>query len=167
MKEKWGYKTIYKGKEFRSSLETEMAYLLDSMNLKWLYELKRFRLSNGKSYLPDFYLPELKIWIETKGVIEDFEREICELFVQEYEEHLLLISKEEVFYYGNEYGKEVYEDSYVSLGKCSKCDSYFFSSNFGLYNCKKCGNHEGDHDLLGKIEGLNTLEDWRGKREWT
>ena len=37
------------------------------MGIRWVYESER--LGNG-SYLVDFYLPELKAWVEVKGKFE-------------------------------------------------------------------------------------------------
>lgn len=39
---------------------------LDKAGIKWLYEPRRFKTSQG-TYLPDFFLPEFNIWVEIKG----------------------------------------------------------------------------------------------------
>lgn len=140
-----GKKRTYKQIEFRSGLECKFAYLLDSLKIKWEYEPKRFLLSTGMFYVPDFYLPEHKMWIETKGVIEEHNKEISKTFVMDNKQHLILISSEENFYYGNEYEHAVYEDKDILIGLCNECKAYFFSSNYGDYRCKKCGVHDGDH----------------------
>jgi hypothetical protein len=150
-----GKETIYKGIVMKSRFETKIAFFLDSLKIKWEYEPKAFMLSDGTTYIPDFYLIEHKMWIEAKGVIEEHNKNLSKLFVKEIKQHLILMAPTEGFYYGNEYwdeeGDEICEDEIIYLGKCSHCHSYFFSSNYGIYNCKKCNAHEGDHDLICSI----------------
>lgn len=146
----FGKETYYKEIKFRSSLETNWAYILDKLNIEWKYEPKRFRLKNGEVYIPDFYLPELKTWIEVKGRIEEHNKIFSKLFVEENKEPLILISYTELYFFGNDYG-EVFEEKELLIGRCSKCNSYWFCSNYGSYHCRKCGNHEGDHDLIHNL----------------
>jgi hypothetical protein len=58
--------TIYKGYRMRSRLEARYGIFFDSLGVKWEYEKEGFDLE-GKWYLPDFWLPEQKCWIEIKG----------------------------------------------------------------------------------------------------
>lgn len=57
--------TIYNGYRFRSRLEARWAVFFDEMKVKYKYEVEGFNLDNTR-YLPDFYLPEHKLWIEVK-----------------------------------------------------------------------------------------------------
>jgi len=57
---------LYHNIWLRSSYELNFAQYLDSKNIKWEYEIKRFNLGN-KTYTPDFYLPEINQYIEIKG----------------------------------------------------------------------------------------------------
>ena len=41
--------------------------MCDKLNIKW-QRPKRCKLSNGKSYLPDFYLPEYNVYTDPKSV---------------------------------------------------------------------------------------------------
>jgi hypothetical protein len=59
--------TRYKGCRFRSRLEARWAVFFDAMGVRWEYEKEGYHLSNGERYLPDFWLPELGVWIEVKG----------------------------------------------------------------------------------------------------
>ena len=68
----------------RSSYEKVYA---DSLRLKGIpfeYEQKVFKLSNGKSYIPDFYLPNTDEFIEIKGYASDEQLKKYELFRKEY-----------------------------------------------------------------------------------
>lgn len=57
--------TRYRNTLFRSRLEVRWAILLDQLGIKWLYEPRCFSVCHG-GYLPDFYLPKLKMWAEVK-----------------------------------------------------------------------------------------------------
>ena len=63
------YKSIY----MRSQLEIQCASVLDSFNIKWIYEPERFKLKDC-TYLPDFYLPEFNIYLEVKGQDQGLEK---------------------------------------------------------------------------------------------
>jgi hypothetical protein len=58
--------TRYNGYRFRSRLEARWAVFFDACGIKYEYEPEGFVLPSGKSYLPDFYLPELGIYVEVK-----------------------------------------------------------------------------------------------------
>lgn len=73
--------TIYKGYRFRSRLEARWAVFLDELNWQWEYEKEGFVLEDKSCYLPDFYLPELKTWLEVKpDNIQDEDYKKCILF---------------------------------------------------------------------------------------
>lgn len=59
--------TEYAGVTFRSLLEADWAATLDGLTLEWTYEPQAFQLSDGSNYLPDFYLPGVRAWLEVKG----------------------------------------------------------------------------------------------------
>lgn len=56
----------YKGHNLRSSYELRLARAFDARGIRWEYEPQRFDLG-GSSYIPDFYLPDLKVYWEAKG----------------------------------------------------------------------------------------------------
>lgn len=58
--------TVYKNYRMRSRLEARWAVFFDAMDEEWQYEPEGYDL-NGIYYLPDFYLPRLKCFIEIKG----------------------------------------------------------------------------------------------------
>lgn len=59
-------RTKYKGIRFRSRLEARWAVYFDVLDLKWEYEKEGYALNNQYYYLPDFWLPEVKMWAEVK-----------------------------------------------------------------------------------------------------
>lgn len=68
--------TRYKGYNFRSRLEARWAVFFDHLGIRWDYEPEGFELGNGLRYLPDFWLPDLKLWVEVKpGAPDDAAKE--------------------------------------------------------------------------------------------
>jgi hypothetical protein len=59
--------TRYAGCRFRSRTEARTAVFLDHLGIAWAYEQQGYTLPSGARYLPDFHLPELKIFLEIKG----------------------------------------------------------------------------------------------------
>ena len=60
--------TVYKGYRFRSRLEARWAVFFDALGLKYDYEREGFSMSSlDKWYLPDFYLPDLEMFVEVKN----------------------------------------------------------------------------------------------------
>lgn len=57
--------TVYKGYRFRSRLEARWAVFFDERGDEWRYEPEGFELTSGR-YLPDFYLPAKKMYVEIK-----------------------------------------------------------------------------------------------------
>ena len=58
--------TDYKEYRFRSRLEARWAVFFDSYGIQHDNELDSFELSNGQWYLPEFYLPELNVYVDVK-----------------------------------------------------------------------------------------------------
>lgn len=63
--------TEYAGHRFRSRLEARWAVFFDKLGVSWLYEPQGYELGNGERYLPDFWLPDLQVWVEVKGAATD------------------------------------------------------------------------------------------------
>jgi hypothetical protein len=56
----------YGGVRFRSKTEARWAVFFDALGIRWLYEPEGYVLECGP-YLPDFLLPELRLFVEIKG----------------------------------------------------------------------------------------------------
>jgi hypothetical protein len=65
--------TVYRGYRFRSRLEARWAVFFDAAGIKWEYEVQGFEI-NGRRYLPDFWLPRLKTYVEVKPTEEEAEK---------------------------------------------------------------------------------------------
>lgn len=75
--------TFYNGYRFRSRLEARWAVFFDALGVKYEYEPEGFVLSDGTYYLPDFYLPEFKYWVEVKGQLDEESKKKIDLFRNE------------------------------------------------------------------------------------
>lgn len=75
----------------RSSWEVLYAQFLDSQNIFWQYEPKQFKLSNGKRYWPDFFLPDLNEYHEVKGRLWPASQEKLDLFAKDYPDEKLVL----------------------------------------------------------------------------
>ena len=58
--------TFYNGYRFRSRLEARWAIFFDEMKIKYEYEKEGYDL-DGVWYLPDFWIPSWKAFVEIKG----------------------------------------------------------------------------------------------------
>lgn len=66
--------TRYAGHLFRSRLEARWAVFFDALSIEWQYEPQGFVIHDmgdeQRPYLPDFFLPRQRIWVEVKGAAE-------------------------------------------------------------------------------------------------
>lgn len=60
--------TPYAGVLYRSALEADTAKTLRTLGIVAHSEPEGFKLPNGEHYLPDFYLPLSRCFLETKGI---------------------------------------------------------------------------------------------------
>lgn len=109
--------TIYNGYKFRSRLEARWAIFFDTLKIPYDYESEGFDLGEAGWYLPDFWLPRQKQWVEIKPRNQWWWCTKCEELSK---------SKGGVLYVaGNpwpgEYGICKYES-----GDCSGSDPYYF-----------------------------------------
>lgn len=89
-------KYVYREINFRSNWERQVAKNLDKNNIKWKYEYKTFKLKEGNTYTPDFYLIDYDKYIEVKG----FMYKHSELKIKSFLKHndlILVDNKEKVF----------------------------------------------------------------------
>jgi hypothetical protein len=48
-------------------LEARWAVFLDALDIAYKYEWQGFELGSAGRYLPDFWLPDVRLWLEIKG----------------------------------------------------------------------------------------------------
>ena len=61
--------TEFLGITYRSRTEARWAVLMHELGVKFHYEAEAFDLSEAGYYLPDFWLPELDLFIEIKPIV--------------------------------------------------------------------------------------------------
>jgi hypothetical protein len=75
------------GHYVRSSLESNICRVLKYLHIEYEYEKTRYLLSNNTVYIPDFYLPQFRVYIEAKARKLDYDNPIfskCYMFSKEY-----------------------------------------------------------------------------------
>jgi hypothetical protein len=83
---KWkGIRVLNKGKEvwLDSSYELRFVTVLNNLGIDWEKNYRRFPYTyndDKKNYIPDFYLHELDLWTETKGMLKDTDKHKWEQF---------------------------------------------------------------------------------------
>lgn len=71
--------TVWDGIKFRSRTEARWAAFFSAIGIEFQYEMEGFHLSSGEMYVPDFWIPECKCWIEIKGVKDGHQKHINDL----------------------------------------------------------------------------------------
>lgn len=59
--------TEFDGVRYRSRTEARWAVFFQTLDIAVEYERERINLSDGSSYLPDFWIPDFKAYFEVKG----------------------------------------------------------------------------------------------------
>jgi len=112
--------TVYKGYRFRSRLEARWAVFFDNLGIAWRYEPEGFEFSNGIKYLPDFYLPQVRMFAEVKP--EKFT-------IAEYKKAILLAKgtkKPVLMLIGEPENKPYGAIELVEYGRTDKTGYYFY-----------------------------------------
>lgn len=84
--------TVFDDRRFRSRTEAKWAVFLKVVKHKYEYEERGFDLPNGTWYLPDFYVPALRAWIEVKGVMTPKDSETLLAFARFQAEPILVVN---------------------------------------------------------------------------
>lgn len=93
---------------YDSTWELNFAYILKYLEIEWKREPKKFKLSNGTRYIPDFYLPEFNMFIEIKGRWFPGSKEKTKLFKKEYPEYnYYVIDAKKYFQWQKEFNKQI------------------------------------------------------------
>lgn len=147
---------------YKSQLEAQVSDWLTNLKIPFVYEINTFKTSVG-NYTPDFYLPFIKTYIEVKPNTKEFlspsYKQLLGRFSFEYKCDLIVIPSEgEILYYEyhledikNNLKEELWEDTEGYVAHCRNCNTTFFTSMIGWYNCRNCKTHNGDHDLINTI----------------
>lgn len=147
--------THYNGYHFRSRLEARWAVYFDAVGITWDYEPEGFNLG-GVPYLPDFWLPQVRMWAEVKPVgLKPDEWEKCQRLANEsLRPVLMLIGTPDLRSYwaiGSNF--DGYDDlcDYVLDTSCMS-EARFFASTGVSYPefCDLCG-YVGDYEIARAV----------------
>ena len=134
--------TIFRSIEYRSILESEWAKWLYDRRFNAQYEKRKFKLERGIWYLPDFYIPETRTFIEVKGNMERIHKPYQ--LTQELRREcphwpdggtmLLLAGPVGTFY-------NIEQPFYMGLNytKCPNCKTSNILTEYGDMLCRYCG----------------------------
>ena len=137
--------TEYKGILFRSRLEARWAILFDAFNLKWVYEPECFILSNGQKYTPDFYIEEMKLYIEVKPNFEWMDNEYHRNRYELFEKPLLVLSDSEPCFNVNLLYDRNWEDARDGMHVVFIPNHYKYG-NFWMTGCSLGSDDDGFND---------------------
>ena len=147
--------TIYNGYRFRSRSEARWAVFFDACGIEYQYEPEGFVLSDGTMYLPDFYLPESKTFVEIKGVMSDTDMHKIEQLQKDLKCNVVIGYSDMTFQASSQWeeGFEISPKGDSYFVKCRDCGKYYFIGEYGSYRCICCGYYDGnatfEHILYG------------------
>lgn len=169
----------YKGVEYRSTTESKVAEIFDKYGTKFIYEPEGYSL-NGMLYIPDFYLPEIKTFVEVKGPTNsDLSKpkalleSLCESLTEDEKQEnwwlpkyiVVIIYSDGTFYSAEETEDDIKRQiamHYKELlfATCFKCNKKYFVGCDRGYACRACGHYEGG-SLKNPLEEFNLFTNQR------
>lgn len=162
--------TYYNGYRFRSRLEARWAVFFLTAGIKFIYEPEGFQFEDGTRYLPDFYLPWFKCYVEIKPAsiygndLEEAERK-CRLMRDEGGDCIVMLCIGDPY----EWNVKVFcNDATDSSGGSSEWDADFFEGchySNGWFDSKHyirlciLGNSRRDRDYYNGDWSFAELKD--------
>jgi len=166
---KFSIPTWYEGVHYRSKLESDWARFFDLHRIIYAFEPEGFKF-DGLYYLPDFWLPRLRTFVEVKGCLDfNDEAKLQALAKHCADPHdwldvrpLLILAESPV---GQEFSNPYCSDSgfylqsrSAELYLCRACDSWWFGNPSGSYKCRHCGQWDGDF-YISRTHGYSRCPD--------
>ncbi len=164
--QKRSIRTVYNEIEFRSKLEADWARAFDAIGVEWEYE-GRGHYFGDVFYLPDFWLPKSRQFVEVKGVFEPQDcRKIQALvrhakarpFTGEWCPDISIVAcMPDGVFFGWERTATPRDDWWQFLTKaaksvelfgCTRCNGWWFCDANESFQCQCCGEQYGDHYVL-------------------
>lgn len=133
--------TRYSGYLFRSRAEARWAVFLSAMGVRWEYEVEGFSF-DGDMYLPDFWLPDMKMFFEIKPMVVRENEDNPEYIRARILQSLMLSTAPVQIIYGNTWpGEHAIE---MADGE---------GSPWEFAECRKCGG-------LDFVNGADSWGEW-------
>jgi hypothetical protein len=144
--------TVYNGYKFRSRLEARWAVFFDEVGIIWEYEKEGYDLGDGVYYLPDFWLPQLDIFVEVKGSrLSNEDTTKVERLAEQSNKRVAVVGSipdENVFdnydqtYLGQMFARDWYDELYFFC-RCPKCRSFGYEFEGRIRQCG-CDSRDGE-----------------------
>jgi hypothetical protein len=169
MSERRGIRTRYKNILFRSKLEADWARAFDALGIEWEYE-KEGRYFGEMFYLPDFFLPRSRQFVEVKGVFEPNDcrklQAVCshisrrphtgdsvpDLCIVACEPHGVFRGWERGHWSDVSFFEFLNRACRTTvLFQCVKCCGWWFADEAMGWQCQCCGAYDGDHFLANRF----------------
>lgn len=139
---------FHMGTRFRSTLEADWGNTLAFYGITWEYEPLAVGMHDGIKYLPDFYLPDLRVWAEVKGPMDtnldkaiEFQKALDANVTDEfgYNQELVVILRP------NQRGMSIWEGTKagqdIVFVRCPRCTGFGFMDHNGPWRCRRlCAN---------------------------
>jgi len=130
--------THYKNISFPSQLEAQWAVFFDALGITYEYEPERDEVDFGigvASYIPDFFLPDLNLWVEVKPVslmkMSYGDRKKCEGWAKDRDGILILIGPPSI--------PRESTSKHEYLTWMPKKNQFFLGDHWWWCECMKCG----------------------------
>lgn len=178
-----GIATLYHGTWFRSTLEADWAATLDALGISWQYEPEGLTLPSGGRYRPDFYLPDIRTWLEVKGPHDERLDKTIELAtLVDHEASCDPSHRNEENLGGSACCRGGWWNPWqivvigrpadpadtiawadplnegIELGRCCHCRQWYFFRECRDFSCRRCGYHDGDSTAAGIYSGPGDLQ---------
>lgn len=141
--------TSYAGIQMRSKLEANTAQLFDTVGLRWQYEVEGYDLG-GVWYLPDFYLPDIRVFVEVKGILDQKSIDKVELLAEACEAECIAVvlvrdlrmrlMENYLTILGDWVTAHGIEKDAAFMARCPQCNSVIWLRR-GSTVCSSCAHH--------------------------
>lgn len=132
---------LHAGVWFRSRLEATWAAFFDHHAVAWEYEERWFNFDAETKYLPDFWLPASRAWVEVKGVLDDrsFTKIKKLAGAASFRGELIILAGAPA---GLVFGEVLPSGQRIGIDmvRCRNCDLFTFSA----LSCRHCEHYDGD-----------------------
>lgn len=131
--------TSYAGVRYRSRLEADWAATFDHLGWHAAYEAEGVQLPRGR-YLPDFWLPTMRTFVEVKGPHDERLNKTAELAEAVAEWGIrVVVARPPAGMYAAWEGVRKGQDWLLRL--CPSCEHYDFVDLDGDWGCARCHVH--------------------------
>lgn len=176
-RERRSIRTRYHGVLFRSKLEADWARAFDALGVEWEYE-REGQYFGDVFYLPDFWLPRSRQFVEVKGVFEPEDCRKIQALLKHVEPRpytgddvpdiqIVAAVPDGKFYGWTRTTRPATDDFFtfltqqarpLLLAQCARCSGWWFCDADAGWTCQCCGVGDGRRHLRDAV--ASPLPDW-------